>query len=59
MGEHDGNLLDRWESTGDQDAFMELVVRYQGMVYGTCLRIVKDPGRRVSRENETNRLKLF
>jgi len=45
MGEHDGILLDRWETTGDQDAFMELVVRYQGMVYGACLRIVKDPAR--------------
>jgi RNA polymerase sigma factor (sigma-70 family) len=42
MGEHDGILLDRWASTGDNQAFMELVARYQGMVYGTCVRIVKD-----------------
>jgi RNA polymerase sigma-70 factor (ECF subfamily) len=42
MGEHDGILLDRWESTGDQQAFMELVTRYQGMVFGVCVRIVKD-----------------
>jgi len=42
MNEHDGILLDRWESTGDNQAFMELVARYQGMVFGTCLRIVRD-----------------
>ena len=42
MNEHDGILLDRWESTGDNQAFMELVARYQGMVFGTCLRVVKD-----------------
>jgi len=42
MGEHDGILLDRWETTGDNQAFMELVARYQGMVFGVCVRIVKD-----------------
>jgi RNA polymerase sigma factor (sigma-70 family) len=45
MSEHDGILLDRWETTGDQDAFMEVVARYQGMVYGACMRIVKDQTR--------------
>ena len=42
MNEHDGILLDRWETSGDNQAFMELVARYQGMVFGTCLRVVKD-----------------
>jgi RNA polymerase sigma factor (sigma-70 family) len=42
MGEHDGILLERWTATGDQQAFMELVTRYQGMVFGVCVRIVKD-----------------
>lgn len=42
MNELDGSLLDRWETTGDNQAFMELVARYQGMVYGVCLRIVRD-----------------
>lgn len=42
MTEPDGILLDRWESTGDSQAFMEIVARYQGMVFGVCLRILKD-----------------
>jgi RNA polymerase sigma factor (sigma-70 family) len=45
MGEHDGILLERWETSGDQQAFMELVTRYQGMVFGVCVRIVKDHAR--------------
>ncbi|MFP6583735.1 MAG: RNA polymerase sigma factor [Candidatus Hydrogenedentota bacterium] len=42
MNELDGSLLDRWETAGHNQAFMELVARYQGMVYGVCLRIVRD-----------------
>jgi len=42
MNEHDGILLDRWEATGDSQAFMELVARYQGMVFAVCFRIVRD-----------------
>ncbi len=42
---NDGALLDHWEKTGDAQAFMELVTRYQGMVYGVCLRILHDPAR--------------
>jgi len=42
MGEHDGILLERWSATGDQQAFMELVTRYQGMMFGVCVRILKD-----------------
>jgi len=45
MGEHDGILLNRWSATGDQQAFMELVNRYQGMVFGVCARILKDPAK--------------
>jgi len=45
MGEQDGTLLERWDATSDQDAFMELVTRYQSMVYGACFRIVKDRAR--------------
>ncbi len=42
MDEHDAILLDRWSTTGDSQAFMEIVTRYQGMVYGVCLRILRD-----------------
>ena len=42
---NDGALLEHWEKTGDAQAFMELVARYQGMVYGVCLRILHDPAR--------------
>lgn len=45
MVEQDGYLLDRWNSHGDSQSFMEIVARYQGMVYGVCLRILRDHGK--------------
>jgi RNA polymerase sigma-70 factor, ECF subfamily len=42
MNEHDVILLERCSTTGDSQSFMEIVTRYQGMVYGVCLRILRD-----------------
>ena len=35
----DGTLLQRYASDHDADAFAELVRRYAGMVYATCMRV--------------------
>jgi RNA polymerase sigma-70 factor (ECF subfamily) len=45
MIEQDAYLLDRWNSHGDSQSFMEIVARYQGMVYAVCLRILRDHGK--------------
>jgi len=39
----DETLLGRYIRTGDPDAFGELVARYAGLVYGTCLRVLRNP----------------
>ena len=35
-------LLDRWTGQHDAEAFAEVVERHSAMVYGTCLRILRD-----------------
>jgi RNA polymerase sigma-70 factor (ECF subfamily) len=35
-------LLHRWQIHRDPDAFAELVSRYGGLVYATCLRVARD-----------------
>lgn len=40
MDRDDIQLLDRYAKAGDAEAFSELVGRYQGFVYGTCLRVL-------------------
>ena len=40
MTPSDGSLLQRYAEAQDADAFAELVRRYAGPVYGTCLRVV-------------------
>ncbi len=45
MHEQDSDFLARWVGSGDQQAFMELVARYQGMVYWVCYRILGDVAR--------------
>ena len=46
MEEHqertDGELLTAFSDGGDQSAFGELARRYGAMVYGVCLRVVRD-----------------
>lgn len=39
----DSVLLDRYVRNGDPEAFAELVRRYAGLVYGTCLRATGNP----------------
>jgi RNA polymerase sigma factor (sigma-70 family) len=39
----DSALLDRYSRRGDPEAFAELVRRYAGLVYGTCLRTTGNP----------------
>ncbi len=36
-------LLERWQKRRDADAFSELIARHAHMVYGTCLRVAKNP----------------
>lgn len=38
----DGALLERWIARRDAEAFNELVSRYAGLVYGVCLRMVRN-----------------
>jgi len=40
---HDAALLERYAQTRDAEAFAELVRRHAGAVYGTCLRITRNP----------------
>ena len=39
---NDTALLDEWVEHHNPDAFTEMIRRHSGMVYGTCLRILKD-----------------
>lgn len=43
MANRDEICLNRWAVYGDAQAFSELVRRYGGMVYGTCLRVLGNP----------------
>ena len=40
MAETDMTLLGRYAANRDAEAFAELIRRYAGMVYGTCLRVL-------------------
>ena len=42
MPESEDILLQRFVSTGDAEAFSEIVHRYAGLVYGACLRVLED-----------------
>ncbi len=43
MAEADNVLLGRWSLQHDSEAFNLLVDRYGPLVYGACLRILRDP----------------
>ena len=44
MPSSDTALLHQWRNTNDADAFAELLARHASMVYGACLRVVRNPG---------------
>lgn len=39
----DVGLLKRWHEKADGEAFAELVARHASMVFGTCLRVLRNP----------------
>ncbi|MDX9972298.1 MAG: sigma-70 family RNA polymerase sigma factor [FCB group bacterium] len=39
----DAVLFNKWRSERDAEAFRELASRYSGMVYATCLRVLRNP----------------
>ena len=41
----DAALLADYTDTSNPDAFSELVSRHAGLVYATCLRVLRDPVR--------------
>ena len=43
MPQSDAVLLDKWRAQSDADAFAELLSRHASMVYGACLRVVRNP----------------
>ena len=43
--DNDFALLDRFSSTGDEEAFAEIVKRYAGVVYATSFRVTHDRAR--------------
>src|SRR5688572_102696 len=43
--ENDFALLERFATSGDEEAFAEIVRRYAGVVYATSYRVVQDRGR--------------
>ena len=51
--ESDLILLKRYTEDGDVNAFGEIVRRYTGAVFATCLRILHDPGRAEDAAQET------
>lgn len=44
MPQSDAVLFDKWRASSDADAFAELLSRHASMVYGACLRVVRNPG---------------
>jgi RNA polymerase sigma factor (sigma-70 family) len=42
MAQSDAVLFDKWRNSKDADAFAELLSRHANMVYGACLRVVKN-----------------
>ena len=53
MAESESALLQRFVGTGDTEAFAQIVRRYAGLVYGTCLRILADADRAADATQET------
>jgi RNA polymerase sigma factor (sigma-70 family) len=53
MAESERALLRRFADAGDARAFAELVHRYAGLVYGTCLRVLSDADRAADATQET------
>ncbi len=43
MALSDAALFEKWRTANDADAFAELLSRHANMVYGACLRVVKNP----------------
>jgi len=43
MPQSDAVLLEKWRACSDADAFAELLSRHASMVYGACLRVVRNP----------------
>jgi RNA polymerase sigma factor (sigma-70 family) len=43
MSGTDLHLLTLWHQNGDADAFKELTIRYGGMVFAVCRRVLRDP----------------
>src|SRR5437763_14078675 len=46
-------LLERFREGGDQEAFAEIVRRYAGAVFSTCVRILGDKARADDASQET------
>lgn len=53
MAESESVLLRRYVSGGDAGAFAEIVHRYAGLVYATCLRVLADKDRAADVTQET------
>jgi len=53
MAESESVLLRRYVSGGDTGAFAEIVRRYAGLVYATCLRVLADKDRAADVTQET------
>jgi RNA polymerase sigma factor (sigma-70 family) len=53
MIEKESVLLRRFVSAGDPEAFAEIVRRYAGLVYGTCLRVLADADQAADATQET------
>jgi RNA polymerase sigma-70 factor (ECF subfamily) len=53
MADSESALLERFVGTGDTEAFAQIVRRYAGLVYGTCLRVLADMDRAADATQET------
>jgi len=53
MRESEEILLQRFVNTGDAEAFSEIVHRYAGLVYGSCLRVLEDQAAAADATQET------
>lgn len=53
MTESESALLQRFTGAGDAGAFAEIVRRYAGLVYGTCLRVLADADKAADTTQET------
>lgn len=53
MAETESALLERFVRRGDRGAFAEIVRRYAGLVYATCMRVLADADRAADATQET------